>query len=54
MELAGGLKKEADIDRINLAKKLSDEEKIYIPKIGEEDLSEAILGSTEESTESKK
>ena len=28
--------------------------KIYIPKIGEEDLSEAILGSTEESTESKK
>ncbi len=54
VELAGGLKKEADIDRINLAKKLSDEEKIYIPKIGEEDLSEAILGSTEESTESKK
>ena len=35
-ELAGGLKKDADLDRINLAKKLSDEEKIYIPKIGEE------------------
>lgn len=34
-ELAGGLKKDADLDRINLAKKLSDEEKIYIPKIGE-------------------
>lgn len=33
---AGGLKSEADIDRINLAKKLIDEEKIYIPKIGEE------------------
>ena len=31
VELAGGLKKEADIDRINLAKKLSDEEKyIYL------------------------
>ena len=35
-ELAGGLKIDADLDRINLAKKLSDEEKIYIPKIGEE------------------
>lgn len=33
---AGGLKKEADLDRINLAKKLVDEEKIYIPKKGEE------------------
>lgn len=36
IELAGGLKKDADLDRINLAKKLSDEEKIYISKIGEE------------------
>lgn len=33
---AGGLKSEADLDRINLAKKLADEEKIYIPKIGED------------------
>ncbi len=36
VELAGGLKKGADLDRINLAKKLVDEEKIYIPEIGEE------------------
>jgi len=36
VNLAGGLKKEADLDKINLSKKLSDEEKIYIPKIGEE------------------
>lgn len=36
VKYAGGLKKEADIDKINLAKKLSDEDKIYIPKIGEE------------------
>lgn len=36
VDLAGGLKKEADIDKINLAKKLEDEEKIFIPKIGEE------------------
>ena len=40
VELAGGLRKDADIDRINLAKKLVDEEKIYIPKIGEEPLEE--------------
>lgn len=37
VELAGGLKKHADLDRINLAKKLVDEEKIYVPRIGEED-----------------
>ncbi|HLR34118.1 MAG TPA: helix-hairpin-helix domain-containing protein [Tissierellales bacterium] len=35
---AGGLKDNADLDKINLAKKLEDEEKIYIPKIGEEDI----------------
>jgi competence protein ComEA len=38
---AGGLKKDADLDKINLARKLQDEEKIYIPKIGE-DISENI------------
>lgn len=36
VNLAGGLTKDADIDRINLAKKVEDEEKIYIPKKGEE------------------
>ena len=39
---AGGLKNEADLDKINLAKKLQDEEKIYIPKIGE-DIDENLL-----------
>lgn len=38
---AGGLKNDADLDKINLAKKLQDEDKIYIPKIGE-DISENI------------
>lgn len=38
VNLAGGLKKDADLDKINLAKKLADEEKIYIPKIGEEEI----------------
>lgn len=36
VDLAGGLKKDADIDRINLAKKLLDEEKIYVPQIDEQ------------------
>lgn len=52
---AGGMKSEADIDRINLAKKLVDEEKIYIPKIGEEissiDSSTALSGSTSKETD---
>ncbi len=44
INLAGGLKKEADLDRINLAKKLVDEEKIYVPKVGEE-LNDDIIDS---------
>lgn len=48
---AGGLKSEADIDRINLAKKLVDEEKIYIPKIGEE-VTDIDSFSSEDSTTS--
>lgn len=36
VEICGGLSEDADIDRINLAKRLVDEEKIYIPRIGEE------------------
>ncbi|EOC99801.1 helix-hairpin-helix domain-containing protein [Caldisalinibacter kiritimatiensis] len=36
VEKAGGLTEEADRNRINLAKKISDEDKIYIPKVGEE------------------
>lgn len=50
VELAGGLKKDADMDRINLARKLSDEEKIYIPKIGEEDLQGIDIDSQEGAT----
>ncbi|MEW8974220.1 MAG: helix-hairpin-helix domain-containing protein [Tissierellaceae bacterium] len=50
VESAGGLKKDADIDRINLARKLSDEEKIYVPKIGEEDLQGIDIDSQEGAT----
>ena len=35
LDLAGGARDDADLDKINLAAKLHDEEKIYIPKIGE-------------------
>jgi len=47
IKLAGGLKKDADIDRINLAKKLSDEEKIYVPKVGEIVVDEILAEATE-------
>ncbi|MGO3751157.1 MAG: helix-hairpin-helix domain-containing protein [Peptoniphilaceae bacterium] len=35
---AGGMYEDADLDSVNLAKKLSDEEKIYVAKKGEVDL----------------
>ena len=44
---AGGMYDDADIDSINLAKKLEDEEKIYVAKIGEES------GTGESSSKSK-
>lgn len=50
VNLAGGLKKDADLDKINLAKKLSDEEKIYIPKIGEEYVEVTESGGSKDSS----
>ncbi|WP_295147705.1 ComEA family DNA-binding protein [uncultured Peptoniphilus sp.] len=35
LNLAGGARDDADLDRVNLAARLHDEEKIYIPKVGE-------------------
>lgn len=35
IEKAGGMTEQADVDKINLSIKLSDQDKIYIPKIGE-------------------
>ncbi|WP_245984593.1 helix-hairpin-helix domain-containing protein [Biomaibacter acetigenes] len=35
IDLAGGILPEADLLRLNLAKKLHDEDKLYVPKIGE-------------------
>lgn len=57
VDLAGGLKKDADIDRINLAKKLVDEEKLYVPLKGEElsvDLAMEISTTTSTSATSSK
>lgn len=48
---AGGLKDEADLDRINLAKKLNDEEKIYIPKIGENETIDVNTDVTMDNTQ---
>lgn len=48
VNLAGGLKKDADSDKINLARKLSDEEKIHVPKIGEE----SVIPETSNSNQS--
>lgn len=36
VEASGGVFEDADLDKINLAKKLKDEERIYIPKIEEQ------------------
>lgn len=52
VNLSGGLKNDADLDRINLAKKVQDEEKIYIPCIGEENI-QVDDSSSSHSTDSK-
>lgn len=57
LELAGGARDDADLDRINLAAKVHDEEKIYIPKIGEENIdtiSPLISGTSESGNSSGK
>lgn len=53
VELAGGLKKDADLDRINLAKKVVDEEKIYIPEVGEDIPVEMVTLVNQESNNGK-
>lgn len=57
LELAGGARDDADLDRINLAAKVHDEEKIYIPKIVEENIdtiSPLISGTSESGNSSGK
>lgn len=57
VDLAGGLKKDADIDKINLAKKVVDEEKIYVPQKGEDISGDVIMetgSTTDQSTSNSK
>lgn len=49
IEKAGGLSKEADVNRIHMSKKLKDEDYIYVCKIGEED--KKIINSTTNNVE---
>lgn len=52
LDLAGGARDDADLDKINLAAKLHDEEKIYIPKIGEVQSNISSLDSSPSSSAS--
>lgn len=38
VDIAGGLKSDADVNKINLARRLVDEERIHIPRLGEENI----------------
>jgi competence protein ComEA len=38
LEAAGGPAPNADLDRVNLAQRVRDEDQIYVPEVGEEDL----------------
>lgn len=55
LDLAGGARDDADLDRVNLAARLHDEEKIYIPKVGEvqENMSTLISNPSSNGTTSK-
>ena len=55
IELAGGARDDADLDRVNLAARLHDEEKIYIPKVGEvqENMTTLVSSSSSNGTNSK-
>lgn len=53
IEQLGGTTQEADLDAVNLAKKLADEEKIYIPKKGEISQSNTNSGMVEEENSDK-
>lgn len=45
VEIVGGLLEDADLSGVNLAQKLVDEEKIHIPKLGEESENSKVVGS---------
>jgi competence protein ComEA len=52
IEAAGGPTDEADLDRINLARRVYDEEQIYVPQKGEESLPVSLPSSSSSSSSS--
>lgn len=50
VEIAGGLKADADVNSINLARRLLDEERIHIPRLGEGDVLPASTSTYSEPT----
>lgn len=42
IERAGGATEDADLDRLNLARVLTDGERLYVPRVGEEDVPESL------------
>ena len=50
VKLAGGLKKDADMRKINLSQKLVDQMRIHIYKVGDEELSTNIIGDVIENS----
>lgn len=47
VDKSGGISDDVDLDKINLAMVLEDEQKIYIPRIGEETTEETSVSTTE-------
>lgn len=42
LERAGGATHDADLDRLNLARVLTDGERLYVPRVGQQDVPEAL------------
>ncbi|MCS5510189.1 ComEA family DNA-binding protein [Curtobacterium flaccumfaciens pv. flaccumfaciens] len=42
LERAGGATDDADLDRLNLARVLTDGERLYVPRVGQQDVPEAL------------
>lgn len=42
LERAGGATEDADLDRLNLARVLTDGERLYVPRVGQQEVPEAL------------
>lgn len=48
LDAAGGPASSADLDRVNLAQRVYDEDQIYVPEIGEENIPSTRIGGSDE------